>query len=70
MPNISKRFDEQGFKHITTRTHAAQAARQIRTFKDMLEKMMEDNKHSKPNITNIKPQPQKLCIRFYTTRRK
>jgi hypothetical protein len=40
-PSVQQWFEEQGIKHITTRTHASQAERQIRTFKDMLYKRME-----------------------------
>ena len=42
-PIVQQWFNDQNIKHITTRTHAAQAERQIRTLKDMLEKRMENN---------------------------
>ena len=56
-PIVQKWFEDQGIKHITTRTRAAQAERQIRTFKDLLEKRMENNPAEKPfhlsNIANL-----------------
>ena len=46
-PIVQQWVKDQNIKHITTRTHAAQAERQIRTFKDMLEKIMENNPDNK-----------------------
>ena len=54
-PIVQKWFEDQGIKHITTRTHAAQAERQIRTFKDMLEKITENNPEEKPWTDFIYP---------------
>ena len=54
-PIVQKWFEDQGIKHITTRTHAAQAERQIRTFKDMLETRMENNPEEKPWTDFIYP---------------
>jgi hypothetical protein len=39
-PIVQQWLGEQEMKHVTTRTHASQAERQIRTFKDMLYKRM------------------------------
>ena len=54
-PIVQKWFADQGIRHITTRTHAPQAERQIRTFKDMLEKRMENNPDDKPWTDFIYP---------------
>ena len=54
-PIVQQWFKDQNIKHITTRTHAAQAERQIRTFKDMLEKRMENNPDNKPWTDFIYP---------------
>ena len=54
-PIVQQWFKDQHIKHITTRTHAAQAERQIRTFKDMLEKRMENNPDNKPWTDFIYP---------------
>ena len=54
-PIAQQWFKDQNIKHITTRTHAAQAERQIRTFKDMFEKRMENNPDNKPWTDLIYP---------------
>ena len=47
-PIVQQWFKDRNIKYITTRTHAAQEERQIRTFKDMLEKRMENNQDTQP----------------------
>ena len=54
-PIVQQWFKDQNIKHIITRAHAAQAERQIRTFKDMLEKRMENNPDNKPWTDFIYP---------------
>ena len=54
-PIVQQWFKDQGVRHITTRTHAPQAERQIRAFKDMLEKRMENNPDNKPWTDFIYP---------------
>ncbi len=40
---IQKYFEEQGIRHITVRSHAPVAERQIRTIKDMIDKRTKGN---------------------------
>ena len=47
-PTVQTWFNGQHVKHIATRTHAPQAERQIITFKDILEKRLENNPENKP----------------------
>ena len=54
-PIVQQWFKDQNIKHITTRTHASQAERQIRTYKDMFEKRMENNPDNKPWTDYIYP---------------
>ena len=40
---VQKYFQDEGIRHLTTRGHAPVAERQIRTFKDMIYKRIENN---------------------------